>query len=275
MNAISHLGFFSTIVESMRQTLVLQTRLRLLLMLLGLAIGAFVLGSILAARADERSDGRFLFCLVAWWLGTTVVVPWGTLYLGVQAVHGPLEDRTYLYNFLRPVSRAALFLGQWLAVSAFAAVASAVLATALFLGVAGHADRWPDGVQWELLGVMVQTLALAALAYAAVAAWFGAFFRRPLAWGAFFVVGLQMLTANLPVSAGLRQLTITDPLRRFVLDGVNPEQRLTRALWPAERDFHPDLIGEPLRDLLVLVAVCLVLGLWSYTRTEYDARNRE
>ena len=275
MRTSVHLGFVGTVVESLRQTLILQARPRLLTTVMILAVLAFAVATVLGGRGDERADGRFLFCLLTWWLGTTVIVPWGTLYLGVQSVHGPIEDRTCLYGFLRPVSRAALFLGQWLAVSLFAALGSGILATALFLGVAGNADLWPDGVQWDLLVVVAQMLTMAAFAYAAVAAWFSAFFRRPLAWGAFFVVGLQMLTANLPVSAGLRQLTITDPLRRFVLDGVNPDQRLTRALWPAERDFHPDLIGEPVRDLLVLIAVCLVLGLWSYTRTEFDARNRE
>lgn len=262
-------------LESLRQTLVLQVRRRLVLLIAATAFLAFAVAAVLAGRADDRTDGLFLFVLLSWWLGATVIVPWGTLYLGVQAVHGPLEDRTYLYSFLRPVPRAALFLGQWLAVSATATAAGAIVATAMFLGVARNPELWPDGVQWEVLLVIVQMLGFAALAYAAVAAWFSAFFRRPLAWGAFFVVGLQMLTANLPVSAGLRQFTITDPLRRFVLEGVNPDQRLARALWPAERDFAPDLIGEPVRDLLVLTAVCLVLGLWSYTRTEYDARNRE
>ncbi|MEO6597016.1 MAG: hypothetical protein ABIP94_19900 [Planctomycetota bacterium] len=116
---------------------------------------------------------------------------------------------------------------------------------------------------------------MGALAYAAVGAFLSAAFRRPLVWAAFFVVGLQMLTANLAVSAGLRQLTITDPLRRQVLDGIEPDSRLARILWPAEREFDREMIGEPLRDLTLFTLVCLGLAPWRYSRTEYDSRDRE
>jgi ABC-type transport system involved in multi-copper enzyme maturation permease subunit len=276
MNQPRHLpGFLPTVLTACRQTLRAHLQWRL-----GLWVGLFAailfgVAALLAERAHESLDGRSLFLLLSWWIGGTVMVPWGTMYLGVQAVHGPLEDRTYLYEFLRPVPRSALLLGKWLGVSLLAAGGAALLAGGLFAGAATNPDRWGDGLEWDLLGTIVVLFLLAALAYAAVAAWFSALFRRPLAWGTFFVVGLQMLTANLPVSAGLRQLTITDPLRRFVLDAVNPDQRLARGLWPAERAFQSDLVGEPIQDLVVLTAVCLLLAVWWYTRTEFDARNRE
>jgi hypothetical protein len=96
-----------------------------------------------------------------------------------------------------------------------------------------------------------------------------------LLWAAAFVVGLQTLTANLPVSAGLRSLTIVDPLRRLVLDGIEPGRQLAEALWPAEFDYRREPVGEPVQDLAWLIGVCLVLALWSYCRTEYDSRPRE
>ncbi len=269
------LGFVATVVEACRQSLARVLRPRLLVLACLAACALAAAAFVLAGRAHERLDGRSLYCVLFWWLGATVLMPWTTLHMGVETVHGPIEDRTLLYTLLRPVPRAALFLGQWLAVSIVGSALSILGVVALFVGVALRPDLWGDGVEVPLLGVAALVMVSGAFAYAAVATWFGAFFRRPLAWGAFFVVGLQVLTANLPVSAGLRQLTITDPLRRLVLDGVNPDQRLARQLWPAEREFQPDLIGEPMRDLAVLTAVCLLLGLWSYTRTEYDARNRE
>jgi ABC-type transport system involved in multi-copper enzyme maturation permease subunit len=268
-------GFAGTVAESFRQTLQAHLRLRLVLWIAVAAALLFAVAALLAERAHERIDGRSLYCLMAWWGGATVLAPWCTLYLGVQVVHGPIEDRTCIFEFLRPVSRGALLLGKWLAVAALSFAAATVAAVAMFAGTATNPERWGDGIEPELLVAFVQMFGLAALAYSAVAAWFSAFFRRPLAWGAFFVVGLQMLTANLPVSAGLRQLTITDPLRRFVLEAVNPDQRLARALWPAEREFQPDLIGEPVQELVILTGVCLVLALWFFTRTEFDARNRE
>jgi hypothetical protein len=154
-------------------------------------------------------------------------------------------------------------------------VLGAVNALALFVGVAAHDHHWPDGVEWRLCAVFATACACAAVAYAAAAVLFSAVFRRPLVWGVFFVVGVQMLTANLPVSAGLRRLTITDPVRRLVLDGVEPSARLARDLWPAESAFRSELIGEPLVDLAWFTGVCLLLAAWTYRRTEYEARDRE
>jgi hypothetical protein len=91
----------------------------------------------------------------------------------------------------------------------------------------------------------------------------------------FYVVGLQQIVANLPVSAGLRSATITDPLRRFVLDRVEPNQQLARELWPAEANFDAELVGAPLQDLAWIVVVALAIGCWVYSRTEYDARPRD
>ena len=112
-------------------------------------------------------------------------------------------------------------------------------------------------------------------ALAEVAAFFAARFQRPLVWGAFFIVGLQMFVANMPAKAGIRVLTITDPVRRFLMDGIEPDQRLARLMWPAEREWHPDLIGQPLLNLGILTAVTLLLALYYYLRSEYDSRPRD
>jgi hypothetical protein len=145
----------------------------------------------------------------------------------------------------------------------------------LFLGVALRREIWTDGVEWRLAVDLAVMLALGALAYSAAAAAFAAWFRRPLAWAAFFVVGVQMLTANLPASAGLRHLTIADPLRRILLDRVEPDARLARLLWPAEREFQPELIGRPYLALSILALSALVACVLGYTRSEYDSRTRE
>ena len=269
------LACLPTIVESARQTVLLLRHSRLWWVVAAVALLLGASTYVLGGRTQDRLDGRTLFCLVAWWLQATVLVPWTTIYLGVQAVHGRLEDRTFQFLFLRPVGRMPLLLGNWLAVAVVGALVACLSVVALFLGVASRRELWPDGVQWHLLAVFIEVSCVAAMAYAAVAVLFAAYFRRPMVWAAFFVVGLQMLAANLPVSAGLRRLTITDPLRRMVLDGVEPDRRLALDLWPAESDFRPEMIGEPVRDLGLLSLVCLCLALWTYSRTEYDSRSRE
>ena len=83
------------------------------------------------------------------------------------------------------------------------------------------------------------------------------------------------LAANLPVSAGLRRLTITDPMRRMILDRIEPSPRLARMLWPAEREFSYDDIGAPVQNLAWFTLACLLVAVVCYVRTEYDSRSRD
>ena len=265
----------ATVLEAARQTLLLLRYRRFGWWLLLTMVVFAGLAYVLAGRVHERLDGRSLYCLLAWWVGGTVMVPWTTLYLGVQAIHGEIEDRTGQYLFLRPIDRVPLLLGKWLAIVLVASVIAWGGGAALFLAIAARPNLWPDGVEVGLLPTFCWVFTWEAAAYGAVAMFFGATFRRPLGWAAFFVVGVQMLAANLPVSAGLRQLTITDPLRRVVLDQVEPDRRLARILWPAERTFEPDDLGQPIINLLLFIAVCLLLAAWRYATTEYESRNRD
>lgn len=278
-------GALRTALESARQS-VLLLRYRRFFWFLPVLLGLmFVFAYVIGGRAHDSVDGAHLYCVITWWGLGTVVVPWMTLYLGVQAVHGELEDRTSQYLFLRPVRRTPLLLGKWAAVSLVGCGVACGGAAALYFGVAAHADIWSDGHEPGLLRTFCAVLSLGVVAYAGAAAFFAATFRRPLAWAAFFVVGVQMLTANLPVSAGLRRLTITDPLRRVLLDQLEPTRSLARDLWPAQRadarvvDDLPESftfeVGSPLFDVAVFTVVCLALACWRYSRTEYESRSRD
>ncbi|MGC6489174.1 MAG: ABC transporter permease [Planctomycetota bacterium] len=278
-------GALRAAVESARQTLLL-LRYRRFFWFLPFLFGLmFLFAYLVSGRAHDSVGGAHLYCVITWWGLGTVVVPWMTLYLGVQAVHGELEDRTSQYLFLRPVRRTPLLLGKWAAVALVACGVASASAAALFFGVAAHEDIWLDGVEPGLLGTFCVVLSLGVVAYAGAAAFFAASFRRPLAWAAFFVVGVQMLTANLPVSAGLRRTTITDPMRRVLLDQLEPSRRLARDLWPAQRAEARQVddvaasftfeVGSPLLDLLIFTVVCLGLACWRYSTTEYESRSRD
>lgn len=278
------LSVLATTLESARQTLVMLRYRRIMLIAPIALLLLFVIAYVLAGTA-KSSNGANLYSVFAWWGLATVTVPWITLFLGVQAVHGELEDRTSQYLFLRPVSRVPLLLGKWLAIAAVSSVLGCCSAAALFAAVAGREDLWPDGREPWLLVSFCIVLGIGAIAYSAVAVFLAAIFRRPLAWAAFFVVGVQMLAANLTVSAGMRQLTITDPLRRMTLDLIEPSRRLARSLWPAERNeallvengtgaFRLEF-GSPLCSLLILIVICLTIGCWRYARTEYESRSRD
>jgi ABC-type transport system involved in multi-copper enzyme maturation permease subunit len=268
------LGFVGTGFESARQTLVLLLRNRLLWYVL-LAEGLLALAEFAIGGMDRnRLGARELLCLFSWWFLAGVVLPWTTLYLAVQAVHGEIEDRTFQYLFLRPVRRAPLLLGKWIAVVLVAGFVAVSGGLALFLALAARPSLWENGVELRYAIAFAQVLAFGAVAYAAVGAWFAAALRRPLVWAAVAVI-LQMVVALLPVSAGIRMLTVSDPLRRLLLDRIEPNAHLAEMLWPGERDFRSELVGQPLLSLAVLTTVVLVLGMISYSRNEYDSRTRE
>ncbi|MBL8753473.1 MAG: ABC transporter permease subunit, partial [Planctomycetes bacterium] len=177
-----------------------------------IAAGLAVLGLgtlLLGARVPESANGANLVCVLAWWIVGGVVVPWFVSWFGIQVVHGALEDRTFQYLFLRPVGKVPLLLGRFVATAVIGATVAALAVAVIHGAMAVHGEIWPDGVHTGPLRVFAGAMALGSIAYAAAAMVFATVFRRPLLWATFFVVGLQQLTANLPVSAGLRQLTIT------------------------------------------------------------------
>lgn len=283
--ASRRLHFFGVVLEAARQGVLRLRHHRALKLVVLVAVLLFAASWLLAGGLDDRENGRSLFCILVWWVHGTVLMPWAVLYLGVQAVHGAIEDRTFQYLFLRPVGRVPLLLGNWLAVAIVGAAIGALGTLAVYAGFAAHGRLPGEAIDAATVWVFVRAFAGGAVAYAAAAVFFSAALRRPLVWGAFFVVGLQQLTANLPVSAGLRRLTITDPLRRMVLDGIEPDVRLAQQLWPAERGrivvgefgrgVDVEQLGEPWLDLAWFVGVTLALAAFAYRRSEYDSRHRE
>lgn len=283
---LTGLGAFATAVESLRQTVLMLRHRRLFRAVPFVLATLFGLAFLLGARASGRTDGNHLYCMIAWWGLGTVVVPWFALYLGVRTVHGEIEARTSQYLFLRPVGRVPLLLGKWLGVVIVAVVVTVLSTFVLFAAIAAHGDLWPDGREPGVALSFAYVLSVGVVAYAAVAVLLATTFRRPLAWGAFFVVGVQMLAANLPVSAGMRSLTITDPLRRLLLDQLEPSRRLARDLWPSERSEALDVFldempehafawGSPLNGLAMFTVICLALACWRYSVTEYESRSRD
>lgn len=268
------LGPVATVATAARQTLVLLLKNRLLWLLAGAEVVLGLIAFGVAGHSRMQLDGRELFCVFCWWFHAGVVLPWATLYLAVQAVHGDIEDRTFQYLFLRPVRRPALLLGKWLAVVVVATALLQLGNAVLFLGIAARPEIWADGVDPSVWRAFRDLLSLGAVTYAAVGVLFAAFFQRPLVWAALFAIA-QMLVALMPVSAGVRSLTVSDPLRRFLLDRIEPGPRLQEMLWPTERDFRSELIGHPLVALAVLTTIMLVLAMASYSRSEYDSRPRE
>jgi hypothetical protein len=165
MNAM---GFLRATVEVGRQTVLLLLQNRLLWVVGAAQLALPALSYLLGGTVGETQTGRHVYAVTTWGLFVFVLVPWTTLYCGVQAVHGDIEDRTFQYLFLRPVPRAALLLGKLLAVAALSTALFVFGAVAWFLGFAARSALWPEGVEFELVAIYAQAIAMAAAANAAV-----------------------------------------------------------------------------------------------------------
>lgn len=262
-------------IEIARQTAVLLFRDRLYWLLWLAMAGGGVLVLAMGYEVGARINGPVLFAASTWWMLGTVTIPWTTSYLAVQAVHGDVEDRTFQYLFVRPVARSSILLGKFLAAFGLSLLAHTAGALAMFAGAAFHEDRWPDGLDFGLVLYMLAALAMLAVGYGAVACFFASRFRRPLVWSAAFVMFAGVFLPLLPAKAGIRVVTIADPVRRFLLDRLDPDPRFVRALWPSERAWTEDMVGTPLTNVATVLGVALLLALVSYCRAEYDSRERE
>ena len=120
------MGALRTVLEIARQTAALQLQNRLFRLLPLAMLAAAALVFLVGMDPPHSLSGRKLFAVVSWWLLANVLLPWTTMYFGVQAVHGDVEDRTFQYLFLRPVPRWAIFVGKCLAVAGLSALAHAV-----------------------------------------------------------------------------------------------------------------------------------------------------
>ena len=271
--------WFTNSLEVFRQTFLVLLSSRMT-WLVGLAVLGFgVLGLLMPQEATEDIYGPNLFGIMTCMFYLQMMLPFSAMFFGVQAVHGDIEDRSVNYTFLRPVHRSSVLLGKWLGVTAMSALVGCLAIVALHVGLATPVREWKGGVPPDAseLGWYVQALLMAAAAYSAVAVLFGAFFKRPMVWAAAFILGWELLASNLPPEAGVRTMTVADPVRRFILAGLElePGSSLSQVLWPGYSDWAPEEMGNPEGTVFFFIVTCMALGLWVYGRTEYDSRPRE
>jgi hypothetical protein len=81
-----------------------------------------------------------------------------------------------------------------------------------------------------------------------------------------------------PPEAGVRTLTVADPVRRWLVEVLEPPPRseLYNVLMNnLDHLADPARLGDPKATLLRFTLVLLALALWAYVRREYDSRPRD
>src|SRR6185295_7641213 len=100
---------------------------------LACAIVAFLpaLVAFLVTSTSTRAGPGHLATNLGWMILLQIVVPLVTLIAGSAVVAEEIEDRTITYLVSRPIPRAALLFGRWLATLAFLGVILSVATAAL------------------------------------------------------------------------------------------------------------------------------------------------
>ena len=161
----------------------------------------------IASRASSRHDGVAIATHIGWLLLVQVVTPLLALLSGSAVVTEEIEDRTITYLFSRPIPRAAVLLGRWLA---------ALVVVSFFLGVSAILTCVAADAVGEpgLLRPLLAASLIGGAVYSGLFASAGVFVRHPMIAGLGYTFAIEGFLANLP---GKNQsLTIQYYLRSLI-----------------------------------------------------------
>jgi hypothetical protein len=206
--------------------------------------------------------GPVLFGLMFWAFCVRFAVPVLAMFYGAALIADEVEDRTITYLFIRPIPRASVVIGKYLA---FVVVTMAVMLPAVVLmwllivpidGSLGAS--FPD----LLLDLVIVAGGL--MAYGALFAAAGAWLRRPIVIGLIFIFGWENLAMALP--GHLRRLTVGHYVQGLVphtMPSDSPLEFLRAAFQTAPA------AGECVAGLLAITAFGLWLAARAVSRREY------
>ena len=204
--------------------------------LLGLLAGAPVLMAavirILAATGwlpavnGARIGGSAIFGVVMWLIFVRFIVPVLGVFYGTALMADEVDDKTLTYLFTRPVPRASVLFGKYLAYLACVVLLllpSVVVIFFLIVPVGGSI-----GASFPQLLADLGMLAVGVAAYGAVFALVGALTKRPLIVGLVFAFGWEQTVLLIP--GYLKRLTVAYYLQALVPHAMPQDSALSSLL---------------------------------------------
>jgi ABC-type transport system involved in multi-copper enzyme maturation permease subunit len=206
--------------------------------------------------------GGVVFGLMMWGFFVRFAVPVLAVFYGTSLIADEVEDKTLTYLFTRPVPRAAVLLGKYLAYlmcTIGVVLPSVVLVWLLIAPVNGALGETFVSLVKDL-GILGAGLAV----YGAVFALVGATVKRPLVFGLAFIFGWETLALALP--GFLRRLSVAYYLQGLVPHAMPADSPLSLV----QSIFRDDLgVTESLVSLAAIALVSLWLAGRAVSRREY------
>lgn len=241
---------------------ILRTR-RVLLCVLGATIPAAFAAFVQSVPMENPPGAAEVLCYPGWFIGLQILVPMASLLLGSAVITEEIDDRTITYLFTRPIPRASVLVGRWLAT---AVILSGVLALGFWgLGLAveltAHEADYvnPEG----LVATFAVAAVLGGLVYSAVFAALGTILKHPMIVGLGYAFAIEGFLANLPGKS--QGLTVQHHIRSYVFPSA-PE------IFAELDNVNPEAMGAPadaVQTLVTLLALALALGSFVVSRRQY------
>jgi ABC-type transport system involved in multi-copper enzyme maturation permease subunit len=137
-----------------------------------------------------RVGGSALFGMMIWLLYIRFIVPVLGVFYGTSLIADEIDDKTITYLFVRPIPRAAVLLGKYLAYLACTTLLilpSVVIVYFLIVPIGGGRI----GSAFPALLADLGMLAVGLAAYGAVFAFVGSRIKRPLVVGLVYAFGFE------------------------------------------------------------------------------------
>jgi ABC-2 type transport system permease protein len=187
-----------------------------------------------------------------------LLIPVLALFFGSSIVNDELDNKTLVYLTTVPVRRRSVLLGKYLAAWLLAALL--IGAGFLLCFLAAALTRLGDAAAWEELGLFLGTSLLALFCYSALFTALGAFMKKSILLGLFFVFGWESVVQYFP---GVTQkFTIVHWVKSLLPISPGQNSFLIFQLQPS----------PALESVLVLIAAGLLflyLAVFIFERKEY------
>ncbi len=236
---------------------------------IGLAAIPPVLAFLAANFAPHKSTELSIFLLIGTFVLIQFVVPMLSVAMGVGVVADEAESRTITFPFTRPIPRASLFLGRWLAAltAILTLIAVSGLLTALAVRVKDRGELPPP----EFIEALITAALIGGVVYSLGSAVIGVLAKRGLIFALGYVFAVEALLANVPGSSQsltiqyhLRSMTFNKDAPLFADEGSDLGQFLEEA--GISSLLTPDVA---MSKLIVVAGVLLIFGCIAVTRKQF------
>jgi ABC-2 type transport system permease protein len=177
-----------------------------------------------------RMSGAALFGLMMWLLYIRFIVPVLGVFYGTALIADEIEDKTITYLFTRPIPRAAVLFGKYLAFLActiLLVLPSVVIVYFVIVPMGGEGGG-TIGSEFPSLAKDLGMLAVGLASYGAVFAMVGARLKRPLVIGLVFAFGWEPGVLLFP--GYVKRLTVAYYLQALVPHAMPNESAVSALL---------------------------------------------